>query len=1040
MASVLKHGAKRLATLPSNLPLHTIHPPSLCLQCLSLEALHTRSSVQLLSKTQRTYSQQKSQLPSLHYDRSNLHLNPLRRLGASTPAGIAVTTFDPLQTEIAMSTTVDGLFGAVSANRSLLELNHVCSIFKKLEAVVEVESCPDKQQQIVESVKHHPEFMNLCLIAQKKVMDMTSDELTDTMESMIRFVCGGSESSYPLVRGVPDALQRHMLNCKGSLAAFPLVSELFVEGSHRLHSFDLHQLAKYAMFVKCSHSELRFILQLGPIAEQLSQVLDDLDPSNLPELIALMTATIDVSTGDLQNRVLKKVTDLLHFAVQRKDVFLTGNDIVRILTYEWKAYRNGSYLELNDICYQRLLEIKEDMSLEDLHKANMILFDLDNFDRPIKFVNTLLEEMLKRLPSLRSAYEIGLALENISILSSTDSSVKFVIEDHIKELLNDYCDVPLRSICIALRRSKYIYSTPLVQKLAERIKLATLSTSDIVHVVEYFQLLPEPNALILQMYDVLLQRLCQIKKESLSAQLCVNVLYCISLLPQETIADVDLQLSMYEDLLPQLSDRYINLLSFALQRLKFKLKHVVEMQHTIQDLLEKVNFHAVCNIEQNKSVHHLNNLSKYILREGQGDVVFLDRVMKQYTEKLDQISHPRIAAKCANVLYKAGYLHVPLMNKIAEVITKNIHKVKPFDITSIIAPFCHLGYHDPPNADEFFDACINRVIPFLDEVERSNIPNAFYLVSLASYLSCVQRYPEVLLKRIFSVEFLDRFDAALQDAASDGKLYMVGEFRRRMMHLNRSVVLECPELQIPWFHEEHCYNMIQKRTARLSPTHLDLQSALVEVLGGAQYLRSLVVCPYFVEVMFEYVLDPDGNPLAIAEYGSALNFGRSNRVMSDLMQWGTQTKTLPKGSQRVAVDYMHPHFYNINSSSLLGGYILKRRQLEIMGFKYIQIPYYEWRSASLPGKEDKAEYLQKLLFSNQSALTGPITVLRDEIDPNQRKHQHQKDISQRAVVLPGYKSLGGVDLRVREEDMVDDPTLMRVLKSFTGSSEGQRYK
>ncbi len=99
---------------------------------------------------------------------------------------------------------------------------------------------------------------------------------------------------------------------------------------------------------------------------------------------------------------------------------------------------------------------------------------------------------------------------------------------------------------------------------------------------------------------------------------------------------------------------------------------------------------------------------------------------------------------------------------------------------------------------------------------------------------------------------------------------------------------------------------------------------------------------------------------------------------------------------------------------------------------HTQVPYYEWMSSSLPEKADRVEYLQKLLFSNKSALSGPITVLRDEMQPVNKRY-HQRDISQRAVVLPGHKSLGGVDLRVREEDMVDDPTLMRVLKTFNNN-------
>ena len=105
---------------------------------------------------------------------------------------------------------------------------------------------------------------------------------------------------------------------------------------------------------------------------------------------------------------------------------------------------------------------------------------------------------------------------------------------------------------------------------------------------------------------------------------------------------------------------------------------------------------------------------------------------------------------------------------------------------------------------------------------------------------------------------------------------------------------------------------------------------------------------------------------------------------------------------------------------------------------FLQIPYYEWKSSSLPEKSDKVEYLQKILFGNQkSAISGPITVLKDEVNPTPKRKGYQRNIADRAVVLPGFTSLGGMDLRIREEDMLDDPALLRALDNLTTATEGR---
>ena len=746
MASVvLKQGAKSLVSLPASASLN--HVQSMCLRCLSLRALHTRPTEHRFldySKKRSSHSQSTIQGPNVHFNRPNKYLGA-QRCGIAPAGHSSIIAFDPLQNEIAMATTIDGLFGAVCTNRALLDVTHICSIIKKMDSVVELEPCLQKRKELALLVQKHPEFINLCSVAQHQVGAMTNDGLTDTMQSMLRFLHGGEEVSHPFMR------------------------ELYAEGSRRLPTLNVQQLAKFAQFISFSYPGQRHVQELELIAHRFSEVLDDFDHSLIQELLALMTATVEVSSGDLQNRVLTKVTEVMHAVVKSKNVFLTGTDISRILTYQWRSYRDCTYSELNKLCSQVIQDHIEKVSVEDLYRVNTTLIHLK--DTPIEFFQAVNAELLQRLPTMTDAKDIGLTLELLSRAAREDAAMKFVIEDKVKDLLKGP-DAPINSICVALRRIKYIAPTPLLHSLIAYIKQSDLTMFELMPICEYFRCVEEPHRPILEMCELVLNQLIELRDTAISPILMAKIFYCLSLLPPQILESAELDLPSYEELLPQLADRYINLLSIALNRVKFKLKNVPEACQNIEQLLEKVNFRAVCKIDQNESIHHLNNISKYILEEGGGDVVFLEKAMKQYTDKLTQIKSPQIAVKCASILSMAEYLHVPLMDRIAEVVTNKIHWVNPSQVSTILTPFCNLGY-DPPNAHEFFQACIDRVVPFLDEVARDRQPNPFYLVSLAFSLSLAQRFPEVLLKKIFSLEFLDKFDAALKgrcDEASNNRI------------------------------------------------------------------------------------------------------------------------------------------------------------------------------------------------------------------------------------------------------------------------------
>nr|XP_002738268.2 PREDICTED: FAST kinase domain-containing protein 1-like [Saccoglossus kowalevskii] len=83
------------------------------------------------------------------------------------------------------------------------------------------------------------------------------------------------------------------------------------------------------------------------------------------------------------------------------------------------------------------------------------------------------------------------------------------------------------------------------------------------------------------------------------------------------------------------------------------------------------------------------------------------------------------------------------------------------------------------------------------------------------------------------------------------------------------------------------------------------------------------------------------------------------------MQWGSQKKVLPPGAERVAIEFLSSKSFCTNSQHPLGYIDMKRRHLEIMGYRYVAIPHFEWFSMKLSSSDDYREYLREKLFAQK---------------------------------------------------------------------------
>ncbi|XP_071089733.1 FAST kinase domain-containing protein 1, mitochondrial-like [Haliotis cracherodii] len=240
-------------------------------------------------------------------------------------------------------------------------------------------------------------------------------------------------------------------------------------------------------------------------------------------------------------------------------------------------------------------------------------------------------------------------------------------------------------------------------------------------------------------------------------------------------------------------------------------------------------------------------------------------------------------------------------------------KISPSIASRILDWFVVVGYN-PKNIEAFSGVCCEM----MDTALRKN--DVHVQVSLALNLCRYQIYPEVHLCQMFTLDYLHMFDKMREGAKKS--------LESSMMLLNRHLVLDCPHLDIPWFHEDF-YVQYEKHYNR-HPRRLE--SMVKGTVGGREYYNTKVYTPYHHCLDFEVLLDSSGQPVR----HSSPEDGEDREY------------------QRVAILWYGKDSYPLNSYTLGHDKTSKQRHLEILGYKVIPVPYYEWQSMG-----DNREYLTR---------------------------------------------------------------------------------
>ncbi|KAM8750058.1 FAST kinase domain-containing protein 1, mitochondrial [Acanthopagrus schlegelii] len=812
---------------------------------------------------------------------------------------------DQVLDQLTVCSAEDQLFDVVGKNKAKLQVNHVsCAVGMLWQFQKE----KPQLLRTVDLIKSHPQFLTLRVLAENKIALMDDFVLVDMLYSFLR-----------LNVDPHDTLVQH------------LISEAWL----RVDRFSMASLSKLANCL--SDQQLHHSPLMGQITNIVDQKLSTIDDSRI--LTTLMLGVSSLASPRLRDALINRAdllldsTDASNYNTPRRVVqFLRNikqsrrpllekcNNILLCNIPTLDAENIGIIMGL----YQSLQFNNCDFRLAVKQRLTELL---DSSNDPVSF--TRLFFCLAPMAS----QEIRERLQNTALLLVDEFNAQqaLAVAEALEDIQSRNLSL-LNKVASVIQRHLHVYKPVEVARVTQALLL-----------LQYQK--PE---LLTKLRSILLNFL----QRSVFPNEVTMLTRVLSMLPCPRIEDC--VISRVDAVVTQCSLSDLSTISFAVAKW---VRNDPSYRHNTPSryvrLLQTMNR---CGHERLQTADRLDLLLdelKYISGEWFEEILVED-TMASLQRMIDQINWTNVP-DLTLLLTRIGRLCPPLMDHIANVVIKDIDKFHHTAMYAILLPFSVLNY-DPVQADELYDVCIQHVTPHISSLDPH------LLIFLAYCLALADCFPGEIIKEIFTIDFLGKLDAQL-DTLPD---VLNMRTRLRLMDLNRAVCLQCPEFQVPWFHDRFCQQLQKKGGGSGSSAQQQIHKILGDVLDGMNRVRVAVVTPYFYTIDFECILDRNLQPLPYSE-PSALQISDRAKV-----HWGGNSvenirEALPPGAQRVAVDFLDSKSFCKNSHRMKGEALMRKRHLEILGYRMVQIPHYEWNSMELSTQDAWREYLRKKIFKEGSS-------------------------------------------------------------------------
>ncbi|NWI85447.1 FAKD1 protein, partial [Pitta sordida] len=811
---------------------------------------------------------------------------------------------DLLLSQISSCTHEDEVFSLVGRNKDRLSEKHVGIA---LNTLWQLQKKRPLLLRTSDYVRNHSQFLTLCSLAEHKVEYMEDEDLVDTLYSILRLNAEDHNS---------------------------LAEVLITEAWQRLERQVLLSWKTLSKFALCLYKQQRhFSPIIGQVAHIVDMKLDSIQDVRV--LSVLMVSISDVISQSLRDRLLHKGEQLL----EEKDE-LHFNYAKRML----------QFLQNVKLRYHPLLEkcnriFLRSTSCLDIHSISNIfgLYEQLGFD------NTEFRLVAKQLLS----ESIDDYIDDPEMFAKLFFVLGPMARSKVKERLlataalmaEEFSSYQILLILKTMQKMK-CRNSHLPEKMVSVLHkhLDSYHVLQLVKLTQYLVVLRCHNLELFAKLKILL--LGYLKSSVIPADTAA-IIRVLAMLPSFQVEEMIINKAAA--VLPQCRLHHLKCIATAL--VKWSHHDQLHGQNNSEPCAKLLQKLKNCGFERLQQANNLNLLMEE-LKHVNGE--WFEEVLSEETiavchRLIDQITWANVSPLSC-FLIKTNHHCPALFDRIASVTVENIHKIHPSEIYFIIFLFSALNYDN----EEFFKSCIQHLTSDLSYFE------IYQLVLLGHILAVAGYFPPVLITTIFNVSFLSKLDAQLQVLSDTQKQRVCSQ----LMKLNRAVCLECPEFHIPWFHEQYCQRILHNSTNRINALQQHVHGLLTEILGGSQYSRMSVLTPYYYKIDFECVLDENKKPLACVAQNIPTDDVGGIYLRQEVRDEGRMT--LPPGAQRIALEFLDSRAFSKDySRHLKGEPAVKKRHLEMLGYRVVQIPHFKWNSMGLSTKGEQLEYLTQQLYGIQ---------------------------------------------------------------------------
>ncbi|XP_058696569.1 FAST kinase domain-containing protein 1, mitochondrial isoform X1 [Poecile atricapillus] len=810
---------------------------------------------------------------------------------------------DLLLNQINGCTHEDEVFSLVRRNKTRLSEKHVGIALNMLWQL-------QKKRPLLlrtsDYVRNHSQFLTLCILAENKVKHMEDEVIVDILYSILRL-----------------DVEHHV----------SLAKVLVTEAWKRLERLSLPALSKFALCLYKQHRH--FSPVTGQVAHIVDMKLDSIQDIRI--LSVLMISISEVITESFRDRLIHKAEQLLE-----KNSDIHFNYARRILQFLQNVKLR--YHPLLDKCNKIFLESASHL---DIYSISHIfgLYEQLGFDNAEfrLIAKQLLSEAIDDYCDPETFAKLFFSLGPMA--GSEVRERLLVTAVHMAE---EFSSHQVLMILKTMQKMK-CRNSHLLKKMSSVLH-KHLDSYHVLQLVKLTQCLVVLHCQDLELFAKLKMLLLGYLKSSVIPADTAAIIRVLTMLPSFQVEEMIINKAAA--VLPQCRLHHLNCIATALAKWNHHGQlHWQNSSELCAKLLQKLND---CGFQRLQKANNLNLLLEELpyVNGKWFEQVLNEETLAMFQRLIDQITWANVLP-LSFFLIKSGHRCPALFDRIASVTVENIDKIPPSEIYFILFLFSALNY-DPPDSEEFFKSCIQHLTSNLSHLET------YHLVLLGHVLAMAGYFPPVLITTIFNVSFLSKLDAQLKVLPDTVKQRV----DLSLMKLNRAVCLECPEFHIPWFHEPYCQRVFHNSTSRINPQQQHIHRMLTVILGGSHYSRMSVVTPYYYKIDFECVLDVNKKPLSYMAQNVALNGVEGIHLRHDMKD--ERRKALPPGAQRVALEFLNSKAFSKDySRHLKGEPAVKKRHLEILGYRVVQIPHFEWNSMVLSTKGEQLEYLRQQLYGIQ---------------------------------------------------------------------------